>query len=203
MANYVQRAVITAGVLIVAWALWGDYQEKHYPEPEIEVQSSPAIESDFLLTDHNGKSLSNRDLFGKYQLVFFGFTHCPDICPVGLDKISTIMKNLGEVKGEVIPLFITLDPERDTPGVLKEYLQNFSSSIRGLTGSPDAIDQVAKSFKVAYEKETQTTEGEYNVAHSGYLFLMDRNGRNSAIFSDKDSLETIETVIRKQIYKGQ
>lgn len=203
MKRYGQRITITLGVILVIVALWQDYQREHLTLPEPEVEFSSSIESNFQLTDQDGKPLSNRDMFGKYQLVYFGFTHCPDICPVGLGKIDNVLKILASDNNEVVPLFITLDPERDSPDVMKEYLANFSPKIKGLTGDRDAINMVAKNFKVAHEKHTDDHAEEPTINHSGYMFLMDRNGRNTAIFSQEYTAEKIASIIKEQLRKEQ
>jgi cytochrome oxidase Cu insertion factor (SCO1/SenC/PrrC family) len=201
--QYVQRAAVSVAVLLVVWTLWGQYQKKHAPAPVSQVESSAAIESEFQLIDQDGKPLSNRDLFGKYQLIYFGFTHCPDICPVDLAKITNVMKVLGNRYGkEIVPLFITLDPVRDTPQVMKDYLSSFSATIRGLTGDEQAIKTVAKAFYVAHEKKPGEAD-DYAIIHSGRIYLMDRNGRNQAIFSGEDTVEKMVETIQMIISQGK
>src|SRR5690606_9759147 len=104
------------------------------------------------LTDTAGKPFTDAALKSKMALVFFGFTHCPDICPVTMATLSGVMKTLGEDAGQVIPVFITVDPERDTPKVMKEYVDNFDSRIVGLSGTREQVEKAAAAYKVYHAK---------------------------------------------------
>jgi protein SCO1/2 len=148
----------------------------------------PKVGGPFTLLDQNGKVFdSERDMKGRYALVYFGFSHCPDICPEELDKLaemvdrvnaSEVMKKLGgEEKGKILPLFITCDPARDTPGVLKTYLSEFHPDIVGLTGTWEEIKDVCKKYRVYFSTPPGVKKGEdYLVDHSIYFYLMDPEG---------------------------
>ena len=111
------------------------------------------------------------------MLVFFGFTHCPDICPAELQVISASLDELGPKAEAVVPIFITLDPERDTPEVMADYVKNFGSRFVGLTGSPEAIAEAAKAYRVAYSKfQEDETKDEYSIDHSAFVYLMGKDG---------------------------
>lgn len=136
----------------------------------------------FTLTDQNGKEVKDTDFRGRLMLVFFGFTHCPDICPVTSKNFSEMMSKLEGKGDQVVPIFISVDPERDTPAVLKDYFSNFDSRIVALTGTAEQTKEAASAYKVYYSKKEPEGEhahhgGGYMVDHSGYVYLMDRNGK--------------------------
>lgn len=136
--------------------------------------SASGIGGPFTLVDQNGTTVTAADYEGEPTLVFFGYTHCPDICPTTLDSLSQTLKALGPDR-KAAALFITLDPARDTPAVMKDYLSSFDPRIVGLTGSQAAIDDVAHEYRV-YAKKVPTGDGEYTVDHTGVVYLMNKNG---------------------------
>jgi protein SCO1/2 len=138
----------------------------------------------FTLTDQDGKPISDRDLKGRPFLVFFGFTHCPDICPTTLFEMSEVFRALGPEQKDVRALFITVDPERDTPPVLKDYLSSFDPRVIGVTGDPAAIAAVERSYRV-YAKKVPLEGGNYTMDHTALVYLMDKDGRFVAPFSMK------------------
>ncbi|RYB07906.1 SCO family protein [Lichenibacterium ramalinae] len=137
-------------------------------------QAATGIGGPFALVDGDGRAVTQADVAGQPMLVFFGYTHCPDVCPTTLDAISQTLKALGP-DGKVRALFITLDPERDTPAVMKDYVSSFDPRILGLTGSQAAVDKVAREYRV-YAKKVPTGDGGYSVDHTGVVYLMDRKG---------------------------
>jgi protein SCO1/2 len=141
-----------------------------------------AVGGPFHLEDQNGQPVSDADMKGKPFLVFFGFTHCPDICPTTLFEISQVMKALGPDASRTGALFITVDPERDTPAVLKDYLSNFDPHLRGLTGNRPAIDAAIKAYRV-YAKKIPLENGDYTMDHTAVVYLMDKDGNFVAPFS--------------------
>ena len=153
--------VVIAGALVVQRA-------------GLPSQAAVGIGGPFALVDGDGRTVTQADVAGEPVLVFFGYTHCPDICPTTLDAISQTLKALGPDR-KVRALFITLDPERDTPAVMKDYVSSFDPRILGLTGSQAAVDTVAREYRV-YAKKVPTGDGGYSVDHTGVVYLMDRNG---------------------------
>ncbi len=145
-------------------------------------QAVAAVGGPFHLEDQNGKPVSDADMKGKPFLVFFGFTHCPDICPTTLFEISQVMKTLGPDADRTGALFITVDPERDTPAVLKDYLSNFDPHLRGLTGNRPSIDAAIKAYRV-YAKKVPLENGDYTMDHTAVVYLMDKDGNFVAPFS--------------------
>jgi protein SCO1/2 len=143
---------------------------------------SPAIGGSFAMTSQDGRVVTDADLAGRPYLVFFGYTHCPDFCPTTLFDISAVFKELGPDK-KIAALFVSVDPERDTPDVLKTYLENFDSRIIGLTGDPSKTEAIAKAFRVYAKKLPGEKTGDYTVDHTGIVYLMDRRGKFVSAFN--------------------
>ena len=140
-----------------------------------------AIGGPFKLIDQDGKPITDQDMKGRPFLVFFGYTHCPDICPTDLFEMSEILRALGKDADRVGALFITVDPERDTTAVMKDYLSSFDPHLRGATGDATAIDAVEKGYRV-YAKKVPTNNGDYSMDHTALVYLMDKQGRFVAPF---------------------
>ena len=157
-----------------------------------------AIGGPFSLTDQNGRTMTDQNLKGRPFLVFFGFTHCPDICPTTLFEVSEIFRLLGPDADRVSALFITVDPERDTPTALKDYLSSFDPHLVGLTGDPSAVAAVAKAFRV-YFKKVPLDQGGYTMDHTAIVYLMDKQGRFVSPFSVKRTTEASVADLRKQL----
>ena len=161
-------------------------------------QAVAAVGGPFHLEDQNGRPVSDADMKGKPFLVFFGFTHCPDICPTTLFEISQVMKSLGPDADRTGALFITVDPERDTPAVLKDYLSNFDPHLRGLTGDRPSIDAAIKAYRV-YAKKVPLDNGDYTMDHTAVVYLMDKNGRFVAPFNMKRTPEAQAAELRRYL----
>ena len=148
--------------------------------PKVETTGTALIGGPFTLVDQNGKTVTDRDFRGKYMLIFFGFTHCPDICPAELQVMSAALDALGSKADEVVPVFVTLDPERDTSEVVGTYVKNFGKNFVGLTGSPSAIANAAKDYRVTYSKfeyNGKDVNYRYSIDHSALVYLMDKDGQ--------------------------
>jgi protein SCO1/2 len=152
----------------------------------------------FQLIDQIGRPFTDQSLRGKPFLVFFGFTHCPDVCPTALFEVSEIMRGLGPDAARTAALFISVDPERDTPAVLKDYLSSFDPHLRGLTGDPAAIAAVAKAYRVYYKK-VPLEGGDYTMDHTALVYLMDKQGRFVAPFNIKRPPEAAVADLRKYL----
>ncbi len=135
------------------------------------------IGGNFILTSHLNESYSLADSKGKIVLIFFGFTHCPDICPNTLSTVQTVLSQLNKQADLVQPLLITVDPKRDTPDILKEYLKYFSNNFIGLTGTSEEIDKVVKQYHGFYSYEGDVTNNAYSVDHSSNLYIIDTQGK--------------------------
>lgn len=128
----------------------------------------------FALQDGNGKTVSDQTLKGRPFLVYFGYTHCPDVCPTELAHISDILTKMGD---KAIPaLFITVDPDRDTPKIMQDYVSSFNPAIVGLSGSPQAVQAAEKTFRVFARKGEKQPDGDYSMDHSSVVYLMNKNG---------------------------
>ena len=157
-----------------------------------------AIGGKFSLIDQNGKPFTEADLRGKWQLVFFGYTHCPDVCPTALNDLSLALDQLGPKKNQVGIVFISVDPERDTPAALKSYVESFGGPIVALTGTPDQVQQAAQDYKVYYAKHPRP-DGGYDMDHSALIYLMDPAGRFTATFTPDENEQAIASRMAKLI----
>jgi protein SCO1 len=137
---------------------------------------SAAVGGSFALVSHEGKTVTERDFLGSPFLVFFGFTHCPDVCPTKLFEISEVLRATGERGRSLRALFITVDPERDTPEVLKSYLGSFDERIVGLTGDGAAIDAAVRAYR-GFARKVPLKDGGYTMEHTSLVYLMDGKGR--------------------------
>jgi protein SCO1/2 len=157
-----------------------------------------AIGGPFALVDQDGKPITDADMRGKPFLIFFGYTHCPDVCPTTLFELSEVMNVLGKDANGLRALFVTVDPERDTPAVMKDYLSSFDPHVRGATGNPQQVAQVEKAYRV-YAKKVPTTDGDYSMDHSAIVYLMDKQGRFVAPFSLKRPPAEAAAALRKYL----
>jgi protein SCO1/2 len=155
-----------------------------------------AIGGPFNLVDQNDKQVTDADLKGKPTLVFFGYTHCPDVCPATLFDVSEVLRALGKDGDRAGALFVTVDPERDTVPVLKDYLSSFDPRLRAATGDQQSIDAVEKAYRV-YAKKVPTDKAEYTMDHTALVYLMDKQGRFVAPFSLKRRPEEAAADLRK------
>jgi protein SCO1/2 len=148
----------------------------------MSVPPGVSIGGPFELVDHTGRTVTDRDYRGRFMLIFFGFTHCPDICPTELQVMAEVLEKLGPRADRVAPLFITVDPERDTPKVLADYVALFDSRLIGLTGSEAQVAAVARAFRVYYAKATPPGASTYLMDHSSFLYLIGPDGTFRALF---------------------
>lgn len=173
------------GILVILGALV--VQHAGLPDP-----AATGIGGPFALVDGDGRPVTQAAFAGEPTLVFFGYTHCPDVCPTTLDAISQTLKAMGPER-PVKALFITLDPERDTPAVMKDYLSSFDPRIVGLTGTQAAVDRVAHEYRV-YARKVPTGDGGYSVDHTGVVYLMD--GRGAFVESFNPDLDDPEAAAK-------
>jgi len=170
--------VIVAGFLIGALAgAAALVLNKGHETPGVATTGRALVGGPFTLVDQTGKTVTERDFRGRFMLVFFGFTHCPDICPAELQVIAASLEALGPAAKKVVPVFITVDPERDTPEVMADYIKNIGDEFVGLTGSPEQIAAVAKAYRVVYAKfQEKDSATDYSVDHSALVYLMSPDG---------------------------
>ena len=174
-----QKLIFALVVLVIAavtglGALW---LTRSLPEGPIG-SGSALVGGPFTLTDHKGKRVTDQDFRGRYMLIFFGFTYCPDVCPSELQVMSAALDELGPKAEKIQPIFITIDPARDTPEAMKLYVANFHPRMVGLTGSPEDIAQVAKAYRVYYARaKGSENQPDYLMDHSTILYLMGPDGK--------------------------
>ena len=152
----------------------------------------------FTLTDQTGKQRSDTDFRGKLMIVYFGYTYCPDVCPTDLMAITQALEALGPAAEGVQPVFITIDPERDTK-LLADYVSAFHRSLVGLTGPPDEIRKVANSYKAFYVKVQDERSGDYSIDHAGVIYLIGRNGEYLGFMPPQTNPDRLTEVLRKNL----
>jgi len=153
----------------------------------------------FTLADPDGRRKSLADFRGKLVLLYFGFTYCPDVCPTDLMSVGNVIRSLGPEGNELQPVFVTLDPERDTPEVLRVYAASFHPRFISLRGTEDEIRRVAASYKVFFEKVRPPGTNTYFIDHSAYVFLLDREGRFITLFPPGTPQERMAAMVREQL----
>ncbi len=168
------------------------------PKLSAGVVQAARIGGPFRLIDQDGKVVTDQDLKGKPFLVFFGFTHCPDVCPTTLFDVSEVLRSLGPDADRAGALFITVDPERDTAASLKDYLASFDPHLRALTGDADALAAVAKEYRVYYKK-VPLEGGDYTMDHTAIVYLMDKDGRFVSPFNLKRKPEVAAAELRRYL----
>lgn len=167
-------ASLAIGLALTLWLLGG---------PRI-VTTASAIGGPFQLVDQSGQTVTEKSLQGKPTIIFFGFTHCPDVCPTALFEMSEILRALDKDANRINAFFVSVDPERDTPAIMKDYLGSFDPNLKGLTGSSEAVAEIVSAYRV-YAKKVPLKDGDYTMDHTALIYLMDRDGRFVAPFNIK------------------
>ncbi len=167
--------------------------------PSQQVSGKALIGGPFSLTDHTGKAVTHEDFKGKLMLVFFGYTYCPDICPAELQVMSAALDALGTDAEKVTPVFITVDPARDTVEQMASYVASFHPRLVGLTGSEEAVKAAAKAYRVYFAKAGETNSTDYLVDHSAFVYLMSREGEYLTHFSYGTPADKLAAGIRKHL----
>ena len=191
-------AILSATVLILML-----YLPDMRPQPPVSmVSGTVAIGGPFTLVDTKGNTVTAADLKGRYSLIYFGYTHCPDVCPLALQTMTQALAAVGPVAEDVQPVFITVDPERDTPEALASYIANFDPHFMALGGTLDQTQAAAKSYKVYAAKEPVKDDagkdtGDYTMSHTGYIYLMDLDGKYLAHFSSSATPDEIAARLRQ------
>ena len=165
----------------------------------IALPAGTKIGGAFTLIDDQNRPVSDETYRGHWLLVYFGYTFCPDVCPTTLQTIATALDRLGKSGAGITPLFITVDPARDTPAVMARYVHQFDSRIIGLTGSEAQIAEAAKAYRVYYQKETPKDGTPYTMDHSSFLYLMDRQGRLAALFGPQTTAAELAAAIGQKL----
>jgi protein SCO1/2 len=188
MRPQVRRLIIALWALVVAVAVFFAVRlymvgDGSTPTAATEGSAIPAIGGPFTLVDQTGKTVTEADFRGKWMLIYFGYTYCPDVCPTSLTTMVDALDQLGDKGKNVVPVFITVDPERDTPKQLADYVAAFSPRLVGLTGTPEQIAAAARAYRVYYAKAKEGGSTAYLMDHSSIVYLVDPDGKFRQHFS--------------------
>ena len=170
------RRLFAIGLVVVAAFLGGCERPDATAKFRLTDVTGANFGKELALTDHNGRPRTLADFRGKVVVLFFGFIHCPDVCPTTLAELAQVARELGSDAGKMQVLFVTVDPERDTPDVLKQYVPSFYPDFLGLYGDAAATARAAKEFKIFYQKQSQPGGG-YSMDHSAGTYVLDQQGR--------------------------
>jgi protein SCO1 len=177
-------ALLCAAFVFVGTGAFLAFELRQGPRGVARTWLGNAIGGRFDLVDQNGKRVSNIDLRGTWSLVYFGYTHCPDACPTALNNIALTFRQLGAPQRAAIrPVFITIDPARDTPQVMKDYVASFDAPILALTGTAAEVAQAAKAFRVYYAQRAEPGGGDYSLDHTSMIYVIDPKGQFAASFA--------------------
>ncbi len=160
------------------------------------ISAGSSIGIPFTLTDHDGRSITEKALTGQPSAVFFGFTHCPEVCPTTLYELSVWFEALGDDGDDLQAYFITVDPQRDTPQVMKSYVENFTDRITGITGDPETVERVARAWNI-YWKKVPLDDGDYTMDHTASIFLVDAEGNFRGTIDYGEESETALAKLRR------
>lgn len=197
-----RQALIAAAILSLALLIGLAAFFVRFPGHGPVSMGEALIGGPFSLTDQNGRRVTEKDFSGKYMLVFFGYTYCPDICPTELQVMTEAVEQMG-AKGDVIqPIFISFDPERDAPETLKAYVENFSARLIGLTGSEEEIAAAAKAYRVYYRKVENGGAGDYLMDHSSIVYLMGPDGKFVKHFSYSTDAKALSEALATAVSGG-
>jgi protein SCO1/2 len=197
---------IAAGLAVAALAasaaLWlrpGGMEGDVRSAGGIATPAGVPIGGPFTLIDQNGKPVTDATWRGRWMLVYFGYTYCPDVCPTELQTVAAALDALGKQAAQMVPIFITIDPERDTAERMAEYVKLFDARLVGLTGTPEQIAAVAKAYRVYYAKVPAKDSAPYLMDHSSFLYLMGPDGRFQTLFRPGTSAQDIADAIRSRL----
>jgi len=188
--------IIAAAAGLAEWLVIRDPDVTKAPSGII---ANVKIGGPFTLTDHTGRQVTERDYLGNFTLVFFGYTFCPDVCPTELGDIALALDELGDDSIAITPLMISIDPERDTPATLAEYVPLFHERLIGLTGTPEQIKQVAEAYRVLYRRVEDPNYTFYLMDHTSFVYLLDPEGKVASLFRYGTSPEEMAAIIRQHM----
>lgn len=165
----------------------------------VQLPQGIALGGPFSLADHAGRAVTERDFAGRFLLLYFGYTFCPDVCPTELGTIAAAMDAMGTAGERVTPVFVTIDPERDTPAQLADYVARFHPRMVGLTGSPEQVTAAARAYRVFFQKVRPQGMGDYLMDHSSFIYLVGPDGRVRQLFRPGVAPETIAAAVIAQL----
>ena len=179
---------LVVGLVLMLWAFGGMKN----------VAAPAAIGGPFHLTDQAGRTVTENNMKGRPSLIFFGYTHCPDVCPTSLFEMSEVLRAMGKDADRVNAYFISVDPERDTTAAIKDYLSSFDPHLEGLTGSPDQVAKVISAYRV-FARKVPLKDGDYTMDHTALIYLMDRDGKFVSPFNLKRTPEQAAAELRRYL----
>jgi protein SCO1 len=191
LTAFLLAALVLCGVLAYRW-----YQQTFTSDGST---GTALIGGPFALTDQDGKPVTEQDYKGRLMLIYFGFTYCPDACPTALGVMSAALDKLDVAGERVVPMLISIDPDRDTPAAMKDYVGNFHPRMVGLTGTPEQVAAVAKAYRVFYAKAAGATPDDYVMDHTSLIYLMDGEGKYLTHFGPQATPDQIADEIRKRL----
>ena len=203
-----RRVLLAAAVALPASALgfvlseWIERRNVSTDDAAVSSRGIAGIGGAFGLTDHRGNRVDETTFRGKVRLLFFGFTHCPDVCPTALSLISDLLDRLGADAATIQPLFVTVDPERDTAEVLARYVDAFHPSIIGLTGTLAEIEGIAKAFRVYFKKVPSSSALGYTMDHTATIYVLDRGGAFRSTLDIHQAPDDALAVLRRVIFQA-
>lgn len=197
-------ALAIATSVAITWALQTVSRVNVPLTPKSTTSGTAAIGGPFALVATNGEVVTDQTYRGKWALIFFGYTFCPDVCPTTLNNMTVALETLGSEAAKIQPIFITIDPARDTRSVLTEYLKSFDPRILGLTGTQAQIDRVVKEYRIyVAQQKSETDDKDYLISHSGYLYLMSPNGKFVNVIQGSEDGEAIVAWLRKEMTRSK
>jgi len=194
MATFLGAAAVAAGLL---WHL-GEFGTDRADGPTVITQGQALIGADFALTDQNGRTRHAADFRGRFMLVYFGYSNCPDVCPATLAVMQNALERLGPAGARIVPIFISVDPARDTPAVLKAYLKAFGPRFVGLTGDGAAVAAAERAWRVYVRKEPLQGGG-YAMDHSSQIYLMGPDGKFLADYEESLGPDALAAALKAQL----
>jgi protein SCO1/2 len=193
--------IVICGLVVgggLAWVQMHQDPAAQVIKPAAQTMAGADIGGPFSLVDQDGKTVTDKDFAGQWTLVYFGFSYCPMICPTELQKIAKALNDMGPAGEKIQPIFITTDPGRDTPDVMKKYVEQFHPRLIGLTGDAEQVKSVQRTYRV-YAKKIQTEENtEYTMDHSSFIYLMNPEGKLVSIYRTTDTADFIAADITEK-----
>lgn len=206
MKPEIKHRLMRTFVIVLVGAAWGLMELQSEPAQvvqknasDVEPMAGVAVGGDFMLLDENGNTVTQADFADKHKLIFFGFTYCPAICPGELQKMGNILDALGPSADKIEPIFISVDPERDTPEVVKDYMTLYDSRITGLTGSKAQIEALKKNYRVYATKIENEMMSDYMIDHSAFMYFMSPDDQLITLYPLQDDAESIADDLRKRL----
>jgi protein SCO1/2 len=188
---------LVAAAMIIAGVLWHEADQIGGLGRTVTTGTA-TIGGPFSLIDQNGRTRTQDDFRGRFMMIYFGYSYCPDICPTTLAEMAAALDKLGSHRNRIVPLFISIDPERDTPQVLKAYMKAFGADFTALTGSTGNIEKAAKAYRV-YIRKHPLADGNYSMDHSGVIYLMGPDGRFVTYYENEIGPDKIAEDLRRRV----